>query len=500
MSDTPLSSRRLFGTSAVLAVLIGSVYRIYLNSVYSFNGEEFYVLHLVTSDWATLLFEDIRFYPPLFYILSKFSVLTFGTSELSVRLPSLLAGIATLIVFYVILRRATTRRAADLALWFAAVNPALAWYSIHARSHSLSALLMALTIWVTLNYAQDKHWRHLAGLACLTWLAMFNHYATGLAVAALSGSAILWVGRAEFKKWFGWHVLAALCYTPWLYAYYQYAQGGPPSYERHSATAEFLAEILKTPFIYVIYKTLVAYDSQVWWQLTMGAVLAAVTGPPLVRELIHARRSPQSSAVTVLLLFCVPVATMIAIIPVVTLFDPKYVLGSALGLIGVTTIGWNRFSAVPRTMGLATAGALQAAAGLALMLGHGGDPNWYPVVAELNQPKYANTLIVFAKPKYEERFSHYADDFPYTAIALPELAGDDETASLSSLGDIHGDYDEALLISTDKAGDRPRNRRFLREMRELGFRDVSRRAIGRIVLIELHSDENGPRGETSTRP
>ncbi len=75
--------------------------------------------------------------PPLWYLIAWVDSRVLGDGEVALRLPSALAGIATVPVAWLIGSELAGRRAAVLAAALVAVNPLFVWYSQEARAYAL---------------------------------------------------------------------------------------------------------------------------------------------------------------------------------------------------------------------------------------------------------------------------------------------------------------------------------------------------------------------------
>ena len=85
-------------------------------------------------------------HPPLHHALLWVTVRVFGTSELAVRLPSLLAGAALIPVMGWVGRVLYDRRTGWVAAGLAAIAPFCVWYSQEARMYALFMLLAAVAV------------------------------------------------------------------------------------------------------------------------------------------------------------------------------------------------------------------------------------------------------------------------------------------------------------------------------------------------------------------
>ncbi len=84
--------------------------------------------------------------PPLWYALIWGWSRIFGTGEVALRLPSALAGVATVAVAWGIGAELAGRRVAIATAALVAVNPLFIWYSQEARAYGLFVLLAALAM------------------------------------------------------------------------------------------------------------------------------------------------------------------------------------------------------------------------------------------------------------------------------------------------------------------------------------------------------------------
>jgi hypothetical protein len=134
-----------------------------------------HVLH--PSLWATLRsVVHSENTPPLWYLLAWVDSRILGTGEVALRLPSALAGIATVPVAWAIGRELAGRRAALACAALVALNPLLVWYSQEARAYALFVLMAALAMLCFLRAERDPTPRRMAAFALTGALALLSHY------------------------------------------------------------------------------------------------------------------------------------------------------------------------------------------------------------------------------------------------------------------------------------------------------------------------------------
>jgi len=160
--------------------------------------------------------------PPLWYVIAWADARVFGTGELALRLPSALAGVATVPVAWAIGRELTGRRTTAIAAAaLVACNPLFVWYSQEARAYELSVLTVALAMLCLLRArraaaAGEPSGRWLAAFAVSGSLALLTHYFTAFLLLGMVG-LLLWdlvrerAGQAGLPGSAGrWHRRATL--------------------------------------------------------------------------------------------------------------------------------------------------------------------------------------------------------------------------------------------------------------------------------------------------
>ncbi len=149
-----------------------------------------HVLH--PSLWATLRsMVHTENSPPLWYLLAWADSRVLGTGEVALRLPSALAGIATVPVAWAIGCELAGRRAAIVGAALVAVNPLFVWYSQEARAYGLFVFTVALAMLCFLRARREPTPRRMAAFALAGALALLTHY---FAVFLLAPMA-LWLLR-----------------------------------------------------------------------------------------------------------------------------------------------------------------------------------------------------------------------------------------------------------------------------------------------------------------
>ena len=125
----------------------------------SFWCDEFHSMHhVLTEDLHTFL-ESVREdnHPPLGFLLERLSVGVFGLSHFSLRLPSILIGIAYLVLLARFCRRLPDPTARKLAPWLVLASPYLLVVFTEARMYSLLALAVLGLMSLLVGVLEDSH-------------------------------------------------------------------------------------------------------------------------------------------------------------------------------------------------------------------------------------------------------------------------------------------------------------------------------------------------------
>jgi mannosyltransferase len=134
-----------------------------------------HVLH--PSLWATLRsVVHSENTPPLWYVIAWADSRVLGTGEIALRLPSALAGIATVPVAWAIGQELAGRRVAVGCAALVAVNPLFVWYSQEARAYGLFVLMGALAMLCFLRVRRAPTGKRMAIFALAGVLALLTHY------------------------------------------------------------------------------------------------------------------------------------------------------------------------------------------------------------------------------------------------------------------------------------------------------------------------------------
>jgi uncharacterized membrane protein len=200
------------------AVIAGALLRFPFLGHQSFWLDETYTVtiagqHSLAGVWRTV--SETESTPPLYYLLTwTWTSLAGSTSEAAVRATSATAGLLSVPVSFLALRRLVDERVALGVAWLCATSPLLIWYSLDARAYSLLVLCSMLSVWALANLLERPTARRwtlwaLAGAACL-----WTHY---YSVFLLAGEvAVIAWRRPERRALLGSALVTVLLALPLL--------------------------------------------------------------------------------------------------------------------------------------------------------------------------------------------------------------------------------------------------------------------------------------------
>jgi 4-amino-4-deoxy-L-arabinose transferase-like glycosyltransferase len=172
--------------------------------------------------------------PPLGFVL-PWLFARGGDLTIPLRIPSLMAGIASVPLVYLLGRRTVGRAAATVgAAWFA-ISPYQIYYSTGARAYAEVAAFVILATLALLLALEQRRFRWWALYAVAATAAVYSHYIAALVLVPQAAWA-LWTHRETAREQLLSHAAVVVAFLPWLPSFIVQA--------RHSDTeAAFIATV-----------------------------------------------------------------------------------------------------------------------------------------------------------------------------------------------------------------------------------------------------------------
>lgn len=166
-----------------IVTLVGAVVRLLYLGHKSLWLDEAVSVSIAQLDWTA--FRDTLWQREgnmaLYYLLLR-PFVAWGTSEWWVRLPSAIAGIATVPVMFVLGAKLFGRRVGGVASLLFAANACSVVYSQEARGYSLAVLLVAASMLLFAKLVESPSWAGTIAYALVAALAIYAHFFAALVV------------------------------------------------------------------------------------------------------------------------------------------------------------------------------------------------------------------------------------------------------------------------------------------------------------------------------
>lgn len=206
--------------------------------------------------------QRVRLYdlvPPLYVGLLHFWIKFFGDSIVSVRLPSVIFGVVTVVLIYFFGKKLFGQMTGTIAAIFATFSPFLIIYSQEAKSYSLFAFLSVLSFYVFFQAAEKKNFFWWSLYTVCSILLLYTHiYATFVIFAQVASlMARIFMRRNSFKDGVSvifCLIIIFLAFTPWLVYLKQSIQTVQKDFWIPQITSLSLGETLNeyAPFVSVM--------------------------------------------------------------------------------------------------------------------------------------------------------------------------------------------------------------------------------------------------------
>lgn len=154
------------------------------------------------------------FHPPGWFAVLWFFGRIFGYSEVAVRFPSVIFGLITIFLTYLIGKELFSKRVGVLAALFLTLAPLHIFYSQEARMYSLSAFAVTCAMYFLIKLTKGSRFSFW-GYAFSVFLILYSDYVAYFILPA-QVLYILFFQRVYIKKFFASFILGVFTVVPWL--------------------------------------------------------------------------------------------------------------------------------------------------------------------------------------------------------------------------------------------------------------------------------------------
>jgi len=282
---------------------------------------------------------------PLLYYFFLHGWLELGPSPFVARFPSVVFGVLSICLVYVLGRELFTTGVGLLASVLTALSPVHIWYSQEARMYSLLCLLSLLSIYFFARAYRDNRWPHWIAFAFCSALSLYVHNLAFLIPFTLIVFALATRRWSLVPRLLAAYVVIAVLFLPWLVLVPgQFAKVQQAYWVAKPGLSELVRTLLVFTFNLPIPNwllPLVLFYSVLLLALTLHLALRTSVG-----ETASGSRWPKG---LVLSLFLVPVLTMFIVSQFKSVYIERGVLVCALAYYIAMALSFSR-SRPPRLL------------------------------------------------------------------------------------------------------------------------------------------------------
>lgn len=169
------------------------------------------------------------FHPPLYHVILKITLNFFPNTEIFARLPSIIFGVATVFILYLLGKKLFERKTAAIAAILLATSPLHIYYSQEARMYSLAAFLVSLSVYFFVSLLKKETLFNWFGFVAATSLMLYSDYLPYLMIPTYIAYLFFFrksIPKPILKTFFPAFLLIFLFISPWISIFPQQLQTG----------------------------------------------------------------------------------------------------------------------------------------------------------------------------------------------------------------------------------------------------------------------------------
>ncbi|MBI4049667.1 MAG: glycosyltransferase family 39 protein [Candidatus Doudnabacteria bacterium] len=319
-------------------LILGALLRLYHNTAVAlWHDEAFSALYTRDYGWGEMMYRiGLDVHPPLYYILLKFWTLIFGHSLISLRGLSILLGVLTIWIGYVLVKKISgSEKFALYAGLLLALNPFQIQYSLEARMYTLGTFLVLASSYLLLKALETNQRKYWIWYAVAAAASLYTHYFLFFSVAAqilyliyvLAKSEKFSLSLIKSQKFINAAIAGAvmlILYLPWIPTFIVQNQRVAASY--------WIPPMDRWSIPSTIWKMAVGGQGTNRFMLSVATLIAAYL------IYYYFKKTKEDSRVLVLLSLLVPFIGSILISLKTAIFLERYFVFAALFLIIILAV------------------------------------------------------------------------------------------------------------------------------------------------------------------
>lgn len=169
------------------------------------------------------------FHPPLYHILLKSWIWVFSSSEISVRMPSVILGLGVVYITFKIGQKLYDTKTGVIAAILIATGPLHIYYSQEARMYMLAAFFASLSVYFFISILTKDKLLYWIGFIFSTTLMLYSDYLPYLLIPTY-GIYLLYfrkrISSSKLKSFIPAFLLIFFFLLPWLFIFPHQLKGG----------------------------------------------------------------------------------------------------------------------------------------------------------------------------------------------------------------------------------------------------------------------------------
>lgn len=161
----------------VIILVLGAFLRFFELGTRPFNGDEGVIALIANNNFSDLITRAASdVHPPLFHLLTSWSIKIFGLQEWSMRLISALAGIGLIYFGYLLAKKFINQKIALIFSLLLVISPYFIYFSQEARMYSLFGFFSLASFYYFLSALKEPKAKYFLAYAISACLMIYTQY------------------------------------------------------------------------------------------------------------------------------------------------------------------------------------------------------------------------------------------------------------------------------------------------------------------------------------
>lgn len=232
----------------------------------------------------TLLFNFAKadFHPPLYYVFLHFWIQFTNTSEVALRIPSVIFGVGLVFTTYLIAKHFYDKKTAHIAAILAATSPILIYYSQEVRMYMAAAFFVSLSFYFFIKALEKDHLVDWFAFIISTVIFLYVDYVPYFMIITY----LVCVALVKFKKpflgkitFFPAFLIICAFLIPWFFIFLSQFYSGLNAIKSSPAWAQILGEATGKNLLLVFDKFIIgriSFENHFYYGLILFIIFSYI--------------------------------------------------------------------------------------------------------------------------------------------------------------------------------------------------------------------------------